>query len=65
MGNNMEEEKREELIKEENTKTILGVKIEKISLEERFKNYDGPNLCKDFDWGKDVGREILDNIDNS
>ena len=36
----------------------------KISLEERFKNYNGPNLCKDFDWGEDVGREILDNIDN-
>ena len=36
-----------------------------ISLEERFKNYDGLNLCKDFDWGEDVGREKLVNIDNS
>ena len=58
------EEKREVISEEKNVKTILGVEVEKISLEERIKNYDGPNLCKDFDWGKDVGREILDNIDN-
>lgn len=58
------EEKRKVISEEKNVRTILGVEVEKISLEDRIKNYDGPNLCKEFDWGEDVGREILDNIDN-
>ena len=49
---------------EKDVKVISFLKEKEISLEERFKNYDGPNLCKEFDWGEDVGREILDNIDN-
>ena len=49
---------------ERDIKVISFPKEKEISLEERFKNYDGPNLCKDFDWGKDVGRVILNNIDN-
>ena len=60
----MEKEEKRKVISEKNVTTILGVEVEKISLEERIKNYDGPNLCKEFDWGEDVGREILDNIDN-
>ena len=50
---------------EKDVKVISFLKEKEVSLEERFKNYDGPNLCKEFDWGEDVGREKLDNIDNS
>ena len=38
---------------------------EKISLKERFEKYKGPNLCKEFSWDEPVGKEKLDNIDNS
>lgn len=30
----------------------------KISLEERFKKYNGDNLAKDFEWDEPRGREI-------
>ena len=30
----------------------------KISLAERFKNYNGKNLAKEFVWDESVGREI-------
>lgn len=30
----------------------------KISLEERFKNYKGKNLAEEFEWDDPVGREI-------
>ena len=30
----------------------------KISLEERFKNYNGENLAKEFEWDEPVGKEI-------
>ena len=29
-----------------------------ISLEERFKNYKGENLAKDFEWDKARGNEL-------
>lgn len=29
-----------------------------ISLAERFKNYNGENLAKDFEWDDPVGREV-------
>ena len=43
----------------EDDKIIISIpKREKISLEERFKNYKGPNLCKEFTWDGPAGREI-------
>ncbi len=30
----------------------------KISLEERFKKYNGENLAKNFSWDESVGKEI-------
>ena len=30
----------------------------KISLEEKFKNYNGKNLAKEFEWDNPVGKEI-------
>ena len=30
----------------------------KISLEEKFKNYNGKNLAKEFEWDSPVGKEI-------
>ena len=47
-----------ELIQEDDKIIISIPKRAKISLEERIKNYDGPNLCKDFTWDGPVGREI-------
>ena len=44
---------------QEGDKIIISIpKKQKISLEERFKNYKGPNLCKEFSWDGPVGREI-------
>ena len=31
----------------------------KVSLKERFENYKGKNLSKEFSWDKDVGREKI------
>lgn len=40
-------------------KIIISVpKKKKISLEERFKNYKGENLAKDFAWDEARGNEI-------
>jgi len=30
----------------------------KVSLEERFKNYDGEYQPVEYDWGKPVGKEL-------
>ena len=35
------------------------------SLEELFKDYDGDYIPTEFDWGEDVGLEILDDYDES
>ena len=46
-------------IKQEEDKIIISIpKKKKISLEERFKNYKGKNLAKDFSWDEPVGREL-------
>ena len=46
-------------IKQEEDKIIISIpKKKKISLEERFKNYKGKNLAKDFSWDEPMGREL-------
>ena len=40
-------------------KIIITKSVKKtISLEERFKEYNGKNLAKDFEWDEPQGREI-------
>ncbi len=40
-------------------KIIISIpKKKKISLEERFKEYHGKNLAKEFSWDDNFGREI-------
>ncbi len=46
-------------IEQEEDKIIISIpKKKKISLEERFKNYQGNNLAKDFSWDDPMGREM-------
>ena len=46
-------------IEQKENKIIISIpKKKKISLEERFKNYHGENLAKDFTWDDPVGKEI-------
>jgi len=46
-------------IKEEDDSIIITkIKNNKISLEERIKNYDGTNLSKEFEWDDPQGREL-------
>lgn len=46
-------------IEQQEDKIIISIpKKRKISLEERFKNYNGDNLAKDFSWDDSMGREI-------
>lgn len=46
-------------IEQEEEKIVISIpKKKKISLEERFKNYNGDNLAKDFSWDDPMGREI-------
>lgn len=46
-------------LKTEENKIIMTKTIRKtISLEERFKVYNGENLAKDFEWDEPQGREI-------
>ncbi len=46
-------------IEQEEDKIIISIpKKKKISLEERFKNYRGENLSKDFSWDDPMGEEI-------
>ena len=47
-----------ELTQEDDKIIISKVKQPTISLEERIKKYDGPNLSKDFDWDDARGKEI-------
>ena len=40
-------------------KIIISIpKKHKISLKEKFNNYDGPNLAKEFSWDEPKGKEI-------
>ncbi len=46
-------------IEQNDDKIIISIsRKKKISLEEKFKNYHGDNLAKDFSWDEAVGREI-------
>ena len=46
-------------IREENEQIIISkVKKQNLSLEERIKQYNGPNLVKDFCWDEPKGKEI-------
>jgi antitoxin MazE len=46
-------------LKTDEKKIIITKSIKKtISLEERFKEYNGKNLAKDFEWDEPQGREI-------
>lgn len=46
-------------IEQQEDKIVISIpKKRKISLEERFKNYNGANLAKDFSWDDFMGREI-------
>ncbi len=46
-------------IEQKDNKIVISIpKKKKISLEERFKNYHGDNLSKEFSWDERVGKEI-------
>lgn len=46
-------------IEQDGEKIIITVpKKKKISLEEKFKEYHGKNLAKEFSWDENIGREI-------
>ena len=46
-------------IEQEDDKIIISIpKKKKISLADRFKDYKGKNLAKDFSWDESVGKEI-------
>ena len=46
-------------IEQAGDKIIISVpKKKKISLEDRFKEYHGKNLAKEFSWDENIGREI-------
>ena len=46
-------------IEQEEDKIVIRIpKKKKISLEERFKNYHGENLSKDFSWDDPMGEKI-------
>lgn len=53
--------KKDDLVdikKEEDKIVITKIKRENVSLKERIEQYDGPNLCEDFTWDENVGKEI-------
>lgn len=46
-------------IEQEDDKIIITIpKRKKISLNDRFKEYNGKNLSKEFSWDESVGKEI-------
>ena len=47
-----------EIIQEDDRIIITKSKNNKISLEERFKQYHGKNLAKEFEWDEPKGNEI-------
>ena len=46
------------LVEEDNKIIITKSKKSKIDLKELFKNYNGENLAKEFEWDDPVGNEI-------
>lgn len=55
---NLKTNDKVELIQEEDKIIITKSKNKKISLEERFREYNGNNLSKDFEWDEPRGNEI-------
>lgn len=47
-----------DLIQEDNKIIISKSNKKKVSLKTLIKNYEGPNLAKDYDWDDKVGKEI-------
>ena len=47
-----------DLICEEDKIIITKSKIKKVSLEDKFKEYNGKNLSNNFIWDEKVGKEI-------
>lgn len=46
-------------MKQEDNRIVIEKKEKSISLNERFKNYKGPNLAKEFEWDDEPrGKEI-------
>lgn len=46
-------------IEQDDEKIVISIpKKQKISLEERFKRYNGDNLSKEFSWDEPRGKEI-------
>lgn len=44
---------------QEDDKIIISIpKKKKISLSDRFKEYNRKNLAKDFSWDENIGREL-------
>ena len=44
---------------QEDDKIIISIpKKKKIFLSDRFKEYNGKNLAKDFSWDENIGREL-------
>lgn len=52
--------KENDLIKleQEDNKITMVKKKNSLSLKERFNNYEGENLSKDFEWDDPKGKEI-------
>lgn len=55
---NLKTNDKVELIQEDDKIIITKSKNKKISLEERFREYNGKNLSKDFEWDEPRGNEI-------
>ena len=55
---NLKTNDRVSLTQDEDKIIISKIKDEKISLKERIENYNGPDLCKDFEWYEARGKEI-------
>jgi len=47
------------MIEQNDNKIIISKsKKQKISLAEKFKNYHGDNLAKEFNWDEPIGEEL-------
>lgn len=55
---NLKTNDKVELVQAEDRIIISKSLNNKISLEDRFKNYKGDNLTKEFSWDDPKGREI-------
>ena len=55
---NLKTNDKVELIQDDDKIIISKSKNNKISLKERFEEYKGKNLAKDFEWDEPRGREI-------